>query len=145
MRSIIGLFVLIALCACNRPEGPEGRGTLEYFLQQQKWGVLVNGAVIFRYDEYESQIACNSKRKMLRFQTNNQEVYVQLIFSALPEEVGANVPLDVVVNYAEADGVPKSLKVIPVVVKRERGLCWCWDEEQKVGMVVPGDWDDLRK
>lgn len=142
--SVMGLFLLSVLVSCNPKENPEGENTLMYFLEQKGMSVYVNGAVIFRYDEYETQIACNPARKMLRFQTNDQGLYVQMTFSVVPgEQRGA--PLAVVFNYMEAAGEPKSLRVVLEEVKREGGRCWYWDEEQKVGFVLPADWEELRE
>lgn len=142
--SVIGLLLLAAFSSCNPDERPDGENTLEYFLRQQQMSVHVGGTAIFRYNEYETQIACNPARKMLRFQANNQEVYVQMIFSEIPD-VPENKSLGVALNYIEVAGETKSLRTVLKMVKQEGGFCWYWDEEKKVGMVVSEDWVDLFK
>ncbi len=135
----IGLYIIIFvfpfIFSCDRNENPENKISVEYFAGQVNIGVYLDGNNIFAYNESEYQIALNRMRKVLRLQTDGQEHYVNMLFSVFPLP-GEGMRVNIDMNYKTLKD-QRIISLVPVIIKKRDGKYWLWDEDMKIGIILP--------
>ena len=128
------LINMLLLFSCDKKEGPEKRADVGYFMKQGDIGLYVAGEQAFSYTDTECQLAMNELRKMVRMQTDWQERYVNMVFSALPlPEEGAAVQVKI---HYKAENDEREISLDMVTVKKSEGNYWLWNEESKTGIIL---------
>lgn len=128
---------LLFLFSCDGKEGPEKETDVNYFIKQADAGLYVKGECLFRYTDTECQMALNKLRKMVRMQTDWQEQYVNMVFSALPlPEKGAEAVQ--VKVHCKTEEEQRELLLDMVTVKKHEGMYWLWNDDSRTGIILPG-------
>ena len=131
-RLLIAVFGIVVLFSCNKEDKSEGYG-LQQFMKREECGLFGYGGFLFRYDEENCQFSINLARKQARMQSDSQEDYVNVQFSAFPST--ASMKVEVAIRYKVGNEEIAS-RCLMETVKVEGNKFWLWDHESSLGIII---------
>lgn len=140
---IKGNHLVYALLLCLLPYGcnksPKGLSVeSDNFEKRSAVGLVINKNYVIQFNKTSSQYVYNIKRRSVRIQTDDQSKYVNALFIDYPgvePQVGDAVMVEIIYRD-RASGPETRLVAAMLVLKREGGKCWLWNEEKKIGLVL---------
>lgn len=129
---VCAIFPAVCLIsACRHEPGPGP--AREVFLERQTPGLVLNTGYAFEYEVRSCQKVVNDIRKTIRFQTDDQESYVNMVFDDWPAREGdrARVKLDYSVSQRF-----KKMDLEMEVLKKEGENSWLWNDSSKTGLII---------
>lgn len=131
-RLLMAAVAVVLLFSCNKDEKREDSGMQE-FVQREECGLFGHGGFLFRYDEENCQFSINPARRQVRMQSDSQEDYVNMQFSAFPSSAAAEI--EVVLRY-KVGYEEISCQCIMEPVKYEGNKFWLWDNTNSLGLIT---------
>ncbi len=144
-RSLLLLITAVNMAvSCPGPEPPPitfptptDSFEKKAFMANSNEGLYVKGACVVRYAEETFQKSFNEKRRTYRIQSDDQIVYLHIVFmSDLPAVVDQEVICNI--TYTKEKGEETILIVKLVVVQIKGPTVWLWNELQKTGIILDG-------
>lgn len=88
------------------------------------------------YDEKDFQLSTNHIRKTFRVQADDQESYVNVVFTVrIPQKAGDEAVARITYRFDSTGETVAIVKLTAVMAKDER--LWLWNEMQQLGVIVP--------
>ena len=160
-RLLIAAVAMAVLFSCRKYENTDGT-SLQEFVQREECGLWGHGGFLFRYDEGNCQFSINPSRRQVRMQSDNQDDYVNILFSALPTPAMTKVEAELRyrVGNEEISNIMFSafpthsmMKVeaalrynvgneeisntsIMETVKVDGNKFWLWDSSNSLGIII---------
>lgn len=129
---VCAIFPAVCLIsACRHEPGPGP--AREVFLERQTPGLVLNTGYVFEYEVQSCQKVVNDMRKTIRFQTDDQESYVNMVFDNWPAREGDRV--GVKLDYSVSQRF-KKMDLEMEVLKMEGGNSWLWNDSSKTGLII---------
>ena len=129
---VCAIFPAVCLISACRHESGTGP-TREMFLERQTPGLVLNAGYAFEYEVQSCQKVVNDIRKTIRFQTDDQESYVNMVFDNWPAREGDRV--GVKLDYSVSQRF-KKMDLEMEVLKKEGENSWLWNDSSKTGLII---------
>lgn len=137
-RSVVILVLVLSAAillpnSCRRKEVVIDTVEKGEFLDRGQMGYYVDGATKFTYRDSVHQKAVNARRRLYRYQTNEQDTCLNVVLGALPKSVGVHIMLTI--DYFDPE-TRLSNTVQMECSKVIGGKMWFWDPLAKVGVII---------
>lgn len=129
---MIAALAMAFLLSCNK-ENKKGGAGLQEFVKREECGLFGHGGFLFRYDEGNCQFAINTARRQARMQSDSQEDYVNVQFSAFPSPTSMNV--EAALRY-KVGNEEISCRCLMETVRVEDNKFWLWDNTNSLGIIL---------
>ena len=129
---IIAAFAMAFLISCHKDEKRDGAG-LQEFVKRTECGLWGHGGFLFRYDEANCQFSINTFRRQIRMQSDNQDDYVNILFSALPTPAMTKVEAEL--RYRVGNEEISNISNMETV-KIDGNKLWLWDNSNCLGIII---------
>lgn len=137
MVSLLFICPILLLCGCNK--GGDGFSEdYNRFAKREAVGIVKNRNYIVLYNSKGGQYVYNLKRWSVRFQSDDQNYYANVMlknFSGERLQPGEQIYIGVIYKESEKSQ-EKELSMPMVVVKEKEQRYWLWNEEDKTGLIV---------
>lgn len=106
----------------------ESSTTMGLYLEKDGSSVL--------YDEVRYQISTNHGRRTFRVQADDQESYVNVVFTdRIPQKAGDEAVARITYRLDSSGETMAIVRLSAVMVKDEK--LWLWNEMQQMGVILP--------
>ena len=129
---LVATVAITLLCSCNKEGKRTGTDMLE-FEKREECGLFGHGGFLFRYDESNCQFSINPVRKQVRMQSDSQDDYVNMQFTAFPSPASTDV--EVMLRY-KVGNEEISCTCNMETVKYENNKFWLWDSGNNLGIIT---------
>lgn len=130
------LYISVTLCLvlCTGCQKNEERPQNQIeFLSQSNYG-LYGENLLFKYNFNTCQYSINYSRKTFRMQSDNGEYVAQVKFDIYPKEISDETQASI--TYVKLNKTTTYNLKLQVLECRLNKM-WLWDNEQKMGIVIP--------
>ncbi|MBO5919432.1 MAG: hypothetical protein J6Q34_02950 [Bacteroidales bacterium] len=131
-RLLIAAVAVALLFSCRKDEETDGAG-MQDFVKRVECGLWSHGGFLFRYDQENCQFSINHARRLVRMQSDNQEDYVNIIFSALPTP--AMTKVEAALRYKVGNEEISNISNMETV-KIDSNKFWLWDSSNCLGIII---------
>lgn len=130
---IICVFTLISAPSCIR-EVEIDSVEKGLFVESTQVGLYKDGKELLIYEEKIHQLSINSKRRIIRFQNDDQSTYCHLELETIPRSKGVNILATIAINM---DDKKEDYTILLECSQIEGGNMWLWNKENKLGFIIP--------
>ena len=132
------IVLLVGGISCNEDTGGDSVEAYS-FLEKRSPGFIKGKSYELLYDEQTWQIVRNKQRRIFCMQSDDQSMYLRMKISSVSiSDAMNNSTVNAVISYKTGE---KSLEIVESlkmeVLKSDDMLVWLWNEEYKVGVIMP--------
>ena len=131
-RLLIAAVAIALLFSCRKDEKTDG-ASMQEFAERAECGLWSHGGFLFRYDEANCQFSINTFRRQIRMQSDNQDDYVNILFSALPTPEMTKV--EAALRYRVGNEEISNISNMETV-KIDGNKFWLWDNSNCLGIII---------
>ncbi len=131
-KLLIAAVAIALLFSCRKDEETDGAG-LQAFVERGECGLWSHGGFLFRYDEESCQFSINPARRQIRMQSDNQDDYVNILFSVLPTPAMTRVEASL--RYKVGNEEISNIANMETI-KIDGNKFWLWDNSNNLGLIV---------
>lgn len=131
-RLLIAAVAMAVLFSCRKYGNTDGT-SLQEFVQREECGLWGHGGFLFKYDEENCQFSINPSRRQVRMQSDNQEDYVNIMFSAFPTH--SMMKVEAALRYNVGNEEISNTSIMETV-KVDGNKFWLWDSSNSLGIII---------